>query len=99
MPNTYCRRQATRAKLTPSAVTCWNATRDPRTVTVVEADVHGARLLLPFSVRTGETVRVSFTDSLGQHQTRAARVAWTHLLESTAHTMVGLAFSEKMQVA
>lgn len=95
----YCRRQCQRAKLYPASVTCWSANREPGVARVVEADIHGARLLLPFKARNGETIRVTFTDSLGLHQTRAARVAWTHTLESANRTMVGLAFSEQMQVA
>lgn len=70
----YCRRQKMRDKLKPARVTCWSAATQPRAVTVVEADARGARLVLPFTVHVGETVRVCFADEMNLHQTRRARV-------------------------
>lgn len=92
----YCRREQKRVRIAPCQVRCWSATSQPRTTTVIEADTRGARLLLNFSVRVGEIVRVSFSDSLGLHQTRSARVAWTHRFEAANRVMVGLCFQEDM---
>jgi hypothetical protein len=55
--------------------------------------------VLAFPARLGEMLRVSFTDALGMHQTRRARVAWTHRLECANRLMVGLAFEQQMAVA
>jgi hypothetical protein len=95
----YCRRRQTRRKLSPAQVTCWSANAAPRTVTVIEADSCGARLVLPFRAMVGEIVRVSFADNLGLHQTRPARVAWTHRFDAANRVMVGLAFEEEMLAA
>jgi hypothetical protein len=95
----YCRRNKVRAKLAPTRVTCWSAISNPRAATVVEADVRGARLVIPFAAKVGEIVHVCFGDHLGMHQTRRARVAWTHRLESANRLMVGLAFEEEMVAA
>lgn len=95
----YCRRRKARARLTPSQVTCWSALAEPRAVTMVEADTHGARLVLSFEAKIGEIVRVCFADSLGMHQTRRARVVWTYRLESANRLMAGLAFEEEMLAA
>ena len=95
----YCRRGQRRAKLAPARVTCWSAYAQPRSVTVVEADTRGARLVLSFEAKIGEVLRVCFADSLGMHQTRRARVVWTHRLESANRLMVGLAFEEEMALA
>lgn len=95
----YCRRQKSRVRLAPSRVTCWGAYVQPRAATVVEADLRGARLVISFEAKVGETVRVCFADELGMHQTRQARVAWTHRLESANRLMVGLAFDEEMLAA
>jgi hypothetical protein len=65
----------------------------------VEADTRGARLVLSFAARIGEYLHVCFADSLGMHQTRRARVAWSHRLENANRLMVGLAFDEEMQAA
>lgn len=92
----YCRRGKVRSRLSPIQVTCWSAIAEPRRVTVVEADTRGARLVLSFEAKIGEVLRVCFDDSLGMHQTRRARVAWTHRLESANRLMVGLAFEEEM---
>ena len=93
MPSTsYCRRLSSRQRLHPAQVTCWSSSAQPRTVALVEADSRGARLILSFKVRIGEYIRTSFSDDLGLHQTRRARVAWTYRLESAGRLMVGLAF-------
>lgn len=95
----YCRRQKVRDRLAPARVTCWSATANPRPAAVVEADARGARLVLAFDAKIGETVQVCFDDALGMHQTRCARVAWTYRLEMANRLMVGLAFDEEMAVA
>jgi hypothetical protein len=95
----YCRRHKARTRLQPAAVTAWSATSDPRPVTVVEADACGARLVLPFEARVDELIRVCFADAMGFHQTRRARVAWTHRFTSANRLMVGLAFDEEMEAA
>lgn len=92
----YCRRLSLRQRLYPTQVTCWSASVRPRTVALVEADSRGARLVLSFKVRIGESIRTSFFDELGQCQTRCARVAWTHRLESAGRLMVGLAFDHEL---
>ncbi len=95
----FCRRRKARAKLAPCQVTYWSAYTEPRTATVVEADIRGARLVIAFNTKVGDTVCVCFADDLGMHQTRRARVAWTHRLESANRLMVGLAFEEDMLAA
>lgn len=95
----YCRRRKSRARLAPTRVTCWSATADSCQATVVEADAYGARLVIPFRARVNEYIRVCFADAMGFHQTRRARVAWTHALTSANRLMVGLAFDEEMVAA
>ena len=92
----YCRRVSSRQRVYPKNVTCWSASAQPRAVALVEADSRGARLILPFKVRVGEVIRTSFTDDVGLHQTRQARVAWTHRLENAGRVMVGLAFDSAL---
>lgn len=92
----YCRRTSPRHRLRPTRVTCWSTYAQPRSVALVEADSRGARLILPFKVRVGEFIRACFSDELGLHQTRCARVAWIHRLESAGRVMVGLAFEQEL---
>ena len=92
----YCRRLSSRQRLYPKQVTCWSSSTQPRTVALVEADNRGARLILSFKVRIGDSIRTCFSDELGFHQTRCARVAWTHRLESAGRLMVGLAFDQEL---
>ena len=92
----FCRRTSPRRRLRPARVVCWSSRTQPQTVTVVEADNRGARLVLPFKVRVGEFINACFSDELGLHQSRRARVAWTHRLECAGRLMVGLCFDQEL---
>lgn len=94
-----CRRRQQREKVHAVHVTSWNARQSPVTVTVIEADVKGARLMFPFPVSQNDKVAVSFQDDLGQHQTREARVAWTQKLENSGKTVAGVAFDKELSIA
>jgi hypothetical protein len=92
-----CRRRQQRQRIHAVSARCWSSSHAPVCVTVIEADVKGARLMLPFPVSRDDKVRVSFADSLGFYQTRLARIAWSQPL---ANKMVaGVAFDEDLSPA
>lgn len=92
-----CRRRQQRRRVHASGVRCWSASHRPVAITVIEADIKGARLMLPFPVAQNEHVRVSFADSLGFYQTRVARIAWTQQVANK--TVAGVAFDEELTLA
>ena len=94
-----CRRNSNRLKLVPSRVTAWSACDSVADVAAIEADTHGARLMLPWNVQAGESIVVSVANEIGHYQTQIARVAWTERLELTGRTIAGVEFSEELQVA
>ena len=94
-----CRRSQRRTKFSPSHVTCWSEVDKVQTVSAIEADTHGARLMLPWNVQTGENLVVSLANEVGYYQTQVARVAWTERLELTGRVIVGVEFHEELKVA
>lgn len=92
----YCRRLTSRAQLHLQRTLCWKQSSSPYEVAVIEADSRGARLVLPFQAKVGETINVSFSDELGLHQTRRARIAWVYQLETAHRTLAGLAFERPL---
>lgn len=94
-----CRRTIDRAKFRPSHITCWSEVDRVQTVSAIEADSRGARLMLPWNVQTGERIVVSVANEVGLYQTQLARVAWTERLELTGKVIAGVEFSEELQVA
>lgn len=92
----FCRRLQCRSRLSPSRVLCWTRRRSPQPAGVIELDVRGARLVLPFRVRVGQPITVSLADELGFHQTCSATVVWVDSLERAGRTMVGVAFSQEL---
>lgn len=94
-----CRRRERRRRVDASSVKCWNELCSPVNVPVIEADVKGARLMLPFPVAPHEQVRVSFQDEMGQYQTRLARIAWTQPLACGGKFVAGMAFDEELTFA
>jgi hypothetical protein len=94
-----CRRRQQRRKVHAVNVKCWSAVQAPVCVTVIEADIKGARLMFPFHVCQNEHVKVSFEDDMGLHQTRVARVAWTQVLASGSKVVAGVAFDEELSFA
>jgi hypothetical protein len=91
-----CRRRQQRRKVHAVEVKCWRSSEAPVCVTVIEADVKGARLMFPFAVDQNEHVRVSFQDDLGMYQTRVARIAWAQTLSSGGKVVAGVAFDEEL---
>lgn len=92
----YCRRDSLRKRLSHCKITCWSEGRRQKETAAVEVDSRGARLLVPFKAKVGETVSVSFTDRLGLSQTRRARVAWVLDIEVSSKVMAGLAFDRPL---
>lgn len=94
-----CRRNHNRRKLSVSHVTCWSECDPVQSVSAIEADTHGARLMLPWNVQTGENLVVSVANEVGLYQTQTARVAWTQKLELTGRVIAGIEFQEQLKVA
>jgi hypothetical protein len=94
-----CRRRQERRKIHAVNVKSWSSCQSPVSVTMIEADVKGARLMFPFPVTQHELVKVSFEDSLGLHHTRIARVAWSQPLQSGGKYVAGVAFDEELTLA
>lgn len=94
-----CRRRQQRRKVHAQNVRCWSASQAPVCVSVIEADIKGARLVFPFTVQQHENVRVSFQDDMGMYQTRVARIAWTQKLACGGKTVAGVAFDEELTLA
>lgn len=94
-----CRRRQQRRKVHATNVRCWSASQAPTCVSVIEADVKGARLVFPFPVAQHETVRVALQDDLGQYQTRLARIAWTQKLACGGKIVAGVSFDEELSAA
>lgn len=90
-----CRRRQQRERIRTATVTCWSAGHAPAEAAVIEADVKGARLMLPFTIDSNDRLRVAFRDEMGLYQTRVARVAWAQCL-STGKTVAGVAFDEDL---
>ncbi len=90
--NTTCRRVTRRQKLRPTSVTCWSIYDAPAKAAVIEADVKGARVMLPWNVMPGETISISLGNEVGLFQTRTAQVVWTQPLEVTGKVVAGIAF-------
>ena len=94
-----CRRTHLRTKISPAHVTCWSAIDHVQPVSAIEADTHGARLMLPWNVQAGESVVVSVANDVGLYQTQLARVCWTERLELSGRVIAGIEFSEELKIA
>lgn len=94
-----CRRRQPRQRWQASTVTTWLPGERPTVVSVIEADVRGARLMFPFYVETNDRVHVAFKDELGYYQARVARVAWTQNLGPSGTLVAGVAFDEELSLA
>jgi hypothetical protein len=94
-----CRRQKDRRKIKATHVTCWSECDPVAAVAAIEADTHGARLMLPWNVQAGENLVVSVANEVGLYQTQVARVAWTERLELTGRVIAGVEFREQLKVA
>lgn len=94
-----CRRMHDRAKLNVSHVAAWSHCDPVSTVSAIEADTHGARLMLPWDVQKGESLVVSVADELGFYQTQVARVAWTQKLEYSNRVIAGVEFHQRLKLA
>lgn len=94
-----CRRGRSRTPVHPASVVAWQESGKPVSAATIEADVRGARLLLPWKVQRGDTVIVSFANSLGIHQTRKAKIAWSEPLQNSSRFVAGMAFDEDLAVA
>lgn len=99
-PLTACRRASCgRQKIQPAAITCWSHVDRPSQVPVIEADVRGARLMLPWDVAPGQQIAVSVGNAVGLYETRRARIVWTQKLETTGRVIAGVAFDYELPVA
>ena len=94
-----CRRRQPRQRWFANVATTWLPGDRPTKVSVIEADVRGARLMLPFHVQTDDRVQIAFEDDLGLFQTRTARIAWTQSLEAAGKIVVGVAFDRELDCA
>ena len=94
-----CRRERRRTKVYPREVKCWDAGATIREVTLIEADTLGARAVLPWNLRAGDQLTISFKNKLGQFRTRTARIAWTQAMTSAPKVIAGLAFDEDLTSA
>lgn len=94
-----CRRNSNRIKIQPSHVTAWSACDKVQSVPAIEADTHGARLMLPWNVQTGESIVVSVANEVGLYQTQMARVAWTEKFDYSGRVIAGLEFEEELKIA
>lgn len=94
-----CRRRNQRRKLEPVSATYWGRSFFPTKAALIEADELGARLSLNRSVTAGETLKLSLEDSMGQYRTVEARVAWARPLEFARGVVVGVAFTEVVDLA
>ncbi len=94
-----CRRRDTRNKLVPVSAICWGRSHSPAKAVLIEADGQGARLSLNRPVASGETLKVSLEDRLGQFRTVEARVVWVRPLEFARGVVVGVAFAEPVELA
>lgn len=94
-----CRRMHDRTKISVSHITAWSACDPVKTVSAIEADTHGARLMLPWDICKGESVVVSVANEVGLYQTQVARVAWTQKLEYSNRVIAGVEFHERLKVA
>ena len=80
-------------------VACWSSCDPVQSVSAIEADRYGARLMLPWNVQAGETIIVSIADQVGQYHTQKARVAWTEKLRLGGKVICGVEFAEELQLA
>ena len=94
-----CRRRQPRQRWSASVATTWLPGDRPTKVSVIEADIKGARLMFPFHVETNDRVQVAFEDELGFYQARTARIAWTQNLEAAGKIVAGVAFDEELDYA
>ena len=94
-----CRRMHDRSKIDVSHVTAWSTCDPVKTVSAIEADTHGARLMLPWEIQKGEKLVVSVANEVGLYQTQVARVAWTQALEYSGRVIAGVEFHEQLKVA
>lgn len=94
-----CRRFDSRHKVSPASITCWSEADAPRQVPAIEADLKGARLMLPWDVQPGESISVAVGDELGLYSTRRARIVWTQRLEVTGRVVAGVAFESELSIA
>lgn len=85
-----CRRRGNRRKVFPTGATCWSDKNAPEKAVVIEADTKGARLILPWPVKQGQDIHVSFANQLGLYRTERARIAWTEDLGQAGRTVAGL---------
>ena len=97
--SSLCRRRQQRRKIHARQVRSWKGDIAPTPVTVIEADVKGARLMFPFWVAPNDSVTVSFEDEMGLYQTRVARIAWTQSLPATGKIVAGVAFDVELSAA
>lgn len=98
-PQPLCRRDRPRFKVVPSRVACWSPCDEVETVSAIEADSRGARLMLPWNVQPGEELTVSVGDDLGHYQTQHAYVVWTQRLEVSGRVIAGVCFEEELSIA
>ena len=96
MDASLCRRRQARQRWNATTATTWLPGERPTNVSVIEADVRGARLMFPYYVETNDQVHVAFKDELGYYQVRMARIAWTQNLGSSANIVAGVAFDEEL---
>jgi hypothetical protein len=94
-----CRRMHDRSKIDVAHVTAWSPCDPVKTVSAIEADTHGARLMLPWNVQKGEKLIVSVANEVGLYQTQVARVAWTQKMEYSGRVIAGVEFHEQLKVA
>lgn len=94
-----CRRMHDRAKINFTHITAWSSCDPVKTVSAIEADTHGARLMVPWNIQKGEKLVVSVANEVGLYQTQVARVAWTQQMEYTNRVICGVEFHEKLKVA
>lgn len=92
-----CRRRQGRQQVSSRTAWAWYKQAAPVPVTVIEADICGARLLFALPVQRHQLIQVSFCDELGFFQTREARVAWTETFGGK--TIAGVAFHGCLTVA
>jgi hypothetical protein len=95
---TSCRRRRDRTTINPSAIRAWSEYDAPTSVTSIEIDTRGARLLLPWESTPGETINVAVANEMGEYRTTAARVVWTRPLQNSTRVIAGICFEEEVRL-
>lgn len=85
-----CRRKTDRRRIHPKSATCWSEGKRPHEAVIIEADTKGARLVIPWPIDSGQSLKVSYGNRLGLYRTEEARIAWAQPLGTTGQTIVGL---------